>query len=130
MKTKKDLIHNWFDKAEKDFLTAQHELTFEDAVKESICFHCQQAVEKYLKAYLIFLEINFPKTHEIGELIGLIENVDNNISQLKNEADKLTDYAVEIRYPDDWFEPNQNDVTEAINITQQIREYIKEKIIF
>lgn len=80
MKTKKDLINSWLDKAEKDFLTVQHESTFPDAVWESICFHCQQAVEKYLKAYLVFLDLKFPKTHEIGELIAIIEKIDKERS--------------------------------------------------
>lgn len=35
-------------KTKKDLLTAEHELSFSDAVTESICFHCQQAVEKSL----------------------------------------------------------------------------------
>lgn len=96
------LIQAWFDKAEKDLLSAIHESSFEDAVLETVCFHCQQAVEKYIKGYLISLGIIFPKTHEIGELITLCEQKDSDISELKEEADKLTDYAVEIRYPDDY----------------------------
>ncbi|MCK4766089.1 MAG: HEPN domain-containing protein [Candidatus Aminicenantes bacterium] len=62
MKTKKDLVNNWIIKADKDLKSVEHELTFEDAVTETICFHCQQAAEKYLKAYLIFLEIPFTNT--------------------------------------------------------------------
>ena len=48
MKTKRELIDSWVDKAEKDLLSAKHELSFPDAVTETVCFHCQQAVEKYL----------------------------------------------------------------------------------
>ena len=70
---------------------------------ETVCFHCQQAVEKYLKADLVFLGISFTKTHEIGELITKCEDKDNEIAVLKEEADELTDYAVVVRYPDDWF---------------------------
>lgn len=80
MKTKIGLINNWIDKAEKDLLTAEHEMTFADRVTESICFHCQQAAEKFLKAYLIHLDIPFPKTHEIGELITRCEKEDSQIS--------------------------------------------------
>ncbi len=105
MKTKKELIRGWLDKAEKDLLSAEHELTFPDAVTETICFHSQQAVEKFLKAYLIYLNISFSKTHEIGELITQCESKDKEISKLKDDADKLTDYAVEVRYPDSYFEP-------------------------
>ena len=48
-----DLVKKWIEKADKDLLTAERELSFADPITESICFHCQQAVEKYLKAYLV-----------------------------------------------------------------------------
>ena len=46
MKTKHDLIQKWLEKADRDLLAVEHELSFQNAVYESICFHCQQAVEK------------------------------------------------------------------------------------
>jgi HEPN domain-containing protein len=128
MKTKTELQNNWIDKAEKDLLTAEHEMTFTDRVAESICFHCQQAVEKFLKAYLIYLNIPFPKTHEIGELITRCETKDNQIKEFKEESDILTDYAVEVRYPDDWYEPTSEETKQAIEIAKRIKEYVIKKI--
>lgn len=128
MKSKTELINNWMNKAEKDLLTAKHELSFADVVTESVCFHCQQAAEKYLKAYLVFLGIPFTKTHEIGELITKCESKDKEISRFKEEADKLTDYAIEIRYPDDWYEPTLNEAKEAFDIATKIKEFIQNKI--
>ncbi len=129
MKTEKELIKNWIKKAKKDLLSAEPELSFPDAVTESICFHCQQAVEKFLKAYLIFLNISFTKTHEIGELITKCENVDKEIFTFKEEADKLTDYAVGIRYPEEVFEPPMLEAEEAFKIAKKIRNYVLNKII-
>ena len=128
MKTKKELIRGWLDKAEKDLLSAEHELTFPDAVTETICFHSQQAVEKFLKAYLIYLNISFAKTHEIGELITQCESKDKEISKLKDDADSLTDYAVEIRYPDTYFEPPLEEAKKAFQIATNIKAYIKNKV--
>ena len=128
MKTKTELINSWMNKANKDLLSAQHELSFPDAVTETVCFHCQQAVEKYLKGYLISLGISFAKTHEIGELITKCENKDKEISVFKEEADKLTDYAIEIRYPDDWYEPTLEEAREAFEIATKIKEFIQNKI--
>lgn len=128
MKTKKELINNWIKKAEKDLLTAEHELSFPDAVTESICFHCQQAVEKYLKAYLIFLGIPFTKTHEIGELISKCENKDKEISAFKEEADKLTDYAIDVRYPEELFEPTLEEAKEAFEIAKKTTEFVLSRI--
>ena len=128
MKTKRELIDSWIDKAEKDLLSAKHELSFPDAVTETVCFHCQQAVEKYLKAYLVFLGISFTKTHEIGELITKCEEKDNEIAVLKEEADELTDYAVVVRYPDDWFVPDLEEAKGAFEIANKIREFVLNKI--
>ena len=130
IRTKEELIKSWLKKAEKDLLTAKHELSFADAVTESICFHCQQAAEKYLKAYLVFRGIPFTRTHEIGELVTKCENKDKEISALKEEADKLTDYAIEIRYPEEWIEPTLEEAREAFEISNKIRDFILNRISF
>ena len=124
MKTKKELINSWIKKAERDLLTAKHELSFPDAVTESICFHCQQAVEKFLKAYLVFLGIPFTKTHDIGELITKCENKDKEIPAFKEEADKLTDYAIDVRYPEELFQPTLEEAKEALEIAKEIKKFV------
>lgn len=128
MKTKNELIHSWIRKAEKDLLTAEHEFSFSDAVTESICFHCQQAVEKSLKAYLVVLGIPFTKTHEIGELITKCENKDKKISAFKEEADKLTDYAIGVRYPEELLEPTLEEAKEAFEIAKKMQEFVLNRI--
>ncbi len=128
MKTKKELINSWIKKAERDLLTAEHELSFSDAVTESVCFHCQQATEKLLKAYLIFLGIPFTKTHEIGELITKCENKDREISAFKEEADKLTDYAIAVRYPEEPLEPTLEEAKEAFEIAKKIMKFVLNRI--
>jgi len=129
MKTRLDLIKNWIIKADNDLKSAHHELSFnEEAVTEAICFHCQQAVEKYLKAYLIFLDIPFKKIHEIGELILLCETKDNEIGAMEDEADILTDYAVNTRYPDSLFMPVFEEAQEAAELAKKIKEYVLKKM--
>jgi HEPN domain-containing protein len=129
MKTKADLVNNWILKADKDLTSAEHELTFgDDAVTETICFHSQQAAEKFLKAYLVYLEISFTKTHEIGELITHCELKDNEIGALKEEVDILTDYAVTVRYPDDFYLPEIEEAKEAYDLAIKVRDYILSKI--
>jgi len=123
-----ELIKAWIKKADRDLQTVKNEFNSEEPVFESICFHSQQAAEKYLKAYLIYLEIPFKKTHEIGELITLCEVKDKEILNLKEESDALTDYAVEIRYPDDFYEPSIEESEEASRLSIKIRDYIRNKI--
>ena len=129
MRTKTDLVNNWILKAGKDLTSAKHELSFsDDTVTETVCFHSQQAAEKYLKAYLVYLDISFSKTHEIGELITKCELKDKEIGYLKEEADILTDYAVTARYPDDFYVPEIEDAKEAYDLALKVRDYILSKI--
>ena len=76
----------------------------------------------------MFLGIEFEKIHEIGKLIVLCSQKDNEINRLIEDADKLTDYAVAIRYPDDWHEPTTEESHEAIYIAKSIRDYVFKKV--
>lgn len=94
-------IQQWVIKAENDLKAAEHLLTLkDDCPTEVVCFHAQQGVEKYLKALLTLLDIDFPKSHDLGELLKLLPQ-DKSVPLTIHEAEKLTDYAVSARYPDD-----------------------------
>ena len=62
MKKKLDWIKEWINKADKDLKVAERFLNDEN-MADVVCFHAQQASEKCLKAYLNWLEIEYPKTH-------------------------------------------------------------------
>lgn len=63
-----------------------------------ICFFCQQASEKYLKAFLAYHKQPVPRTHDIGLLVSACSKVDPSFSVLAIYADILNPYGVEIRY--------------------------------
>lgn len=88
---------DWLRYAKSDLELARIEKP-EGVLLENLCFHAQQAAEKTLKAVLIFLETDFPRTHNIRTLLDLLpEGVD--VPQEVEESAILTDYAVESRYP-------------------------------
>lgn len=124
----KDLVNKWIKKAEKDLLSAEREFSFDDPITETVCFHCQQAVEKYLKAFLVDHQIYFTKTHKIIDLLELCASVDSSFKDELENADNLTDYAVEIRYPDVWLEPEIEDAEEALEIANKAKEFVLNKI--
>jgi hypothetical protein len=49
----KTTINKWLIKADNDLKTAEFCLTAEQPITDTICFHCQQAVEKYLKLFIV-----------------------------------------------------------------------------
>ena len=130
MADKTELLKEWIHKAEHDLGMAELALENKPEYTDSICFHCQQAVEKYLKAYLVFLDIRFEKKHGLGYLLDLINEEDEVSEELYVKLEKLEDYAVEIRYPDDWFEPTLEETKEAYKIVKQVKEFVLNKISF
>ena len=85
-------------------------------------------MEKYLKAFLVFHQIYFPKTHRILDLIELCATIDTTFRKKLKEADKLTDYAVEIRYPDIVEEPSIKEAKVAIKLAKLTKKFIIHKI--
>jgi HEPN domain-containing protein len=65
---------------------------------EDLCFDAQQAAEKGIKAFLVHLQVEFPKTHAVSELLDLIEGAGLPLTADVREANRLTRYAVATRY--------------------------------
>lgn len=94
---------------------------------DTVCFHCQQAAEKSLKAYLVHLEILFPKTHNIGQLIEIGMSCDPGL-ELFISAEDLSPYGVDVRYPDDFYIPTEEDARGAFAMASDLVRYVKERI--
>jgi len=71
------ITREWIVKADNDLKTASHTLKMpKGCPTDTVCFHAQQCVEKYLKAFLVWKGIDFPKTHDIEHLVSLLpENI-------------------------------------------------------
>jgi HEPN domain-containing protein len=122
------LVEQWIKIAERDLLTAKQGLEANEVITDTACFHCQQAAEKYLKAFLVKNQIEFSKTHNIMSLLNLCATVDKSFKEKLPEADILTDYAVEIRYPDDWYEPTIEETKQAYAIALKVKDFVLKKI--
>lgn len=93
------VIQDWTIKADNDLKNAVHTLTLkEEAPTDTICFHAQQCIEKYLKALLIFRATPFPKTHDLRVLMRLIPGRLRPRLERSDRA-RLTKYATVTRYP-------------------------------
>ncbi len=126
-KSSADLVRNWVEKARRDLVTAKNGLDSYEPFTEIICFHAQQAGEKYIKAYLVWQEIEFPKTHSVEDLLLLATQKDPSFQTLIEKAAFLTPFAVEIRYAE-FEEPLFEDAKKAVGIAQQIRDFILAKL--
>lgn len=62
------IVDEWLAKADEDYLFTEKYLQNEESFFAPLCFHCQQAAEKYLKAYIVAKDLSFQKIHDINEL--------------------------------------------------------------
>lgn len=93
------MVREWLEKADKDLALATHLLNENAPFPEAIAFHAHQAAEKYLKGLLVYLQIEFSKTHNLGKLLDLISAKNPSLAGSLEEITVLNPYAVEFRYP-------------------------------
>lgn len=121
------VVREWVEKAENDWRTACHTLGLaQNCPTDAVCFHAQQCVEKYLKALLTLRQIEFPKTHDLGELTArLPSEVDVGLSV---EAQRqLTNYATGARYPG-WPAIPLSEAREAVRLARRARSRIRKHL--
>lgn len=95
----KRVTEEWIAKAEGDLASACREYRARKMPNyDSACFHAQQCIEKYLKAYLQEHDRTFGKTHDLVQLLDLVPQ-DLGLDSLRSAMAILSSYAVKFRYP-------------------------------
>ena len=119
------VIREWIEKAENDLKTAAHTLEMgDDAPTDTICFHAQQCVEKYLKAILVARRTPFPKTHDLTKIVGLLP-ADARPGLPREEQDVLTSYATVTLYPGGYDPITLAEAERAVGIARRVREEVR-----
>jgi len=114
-----DYLKNWIFRANEDIAVIENLFKSEpELFASSICYHAQQAVEKFLKAYLVFQNIDFPKTHDLDFLLLECKKIDNKVFDI--DFGSLTDFGVSIRYPDDFYLPDKEETIFYRDITTPV----------
>lgn len=123
-------VKKWIIKALNDYKTAEKliNLPEDEIITDTLCFHCQQTVEKLLKAFLVYSGIEFGKVHNIEYLIKLCSNVDSDFENLYELTANLTDYSVDVRYTDEFYIPTIEEAKKAFDSATKVKEYIFKKL--
>lgn len=96
---------------------------------DTICFHCQQSAEKYIKGYLTWKKKKFPRVHDLVYLLNLCIEIDPSFKNIEKEIRELTEYSTETRYPNDiYIEYTIDEAKEALNKAKRIKNFIKQKV--
>lgn len=121
-----DYIKQWLIKANEDLLVISKLTEYEVIATSSVCFHCQQAVEKFLKAFLIANGVEIKKTHNIEYLLSECADFDGDFSDI--DPKELSDFGVDARYPGDMFIPDPDETIEYKNLAFEIKDLVEMKI--
>ena len=118
----------WLDFAREDLQMAK--LAMHDSLFNQVCFHAQQAAEKILKSLIITAGVLPPKTHKLGDLLGLLQVAVPD--DLHRRLLLLDRYYMPTRYPDAvpgslaTGMPNQADAEEALSISIDLDVWVPE----
>jgi HEPN domain-containing protein len=123
----KEILRQWIELADKDLALAEHTAkTMWPVPHEIVCFHCQQFVEKYLKAFLISKGQEPPYIHDLAKLAALCETENSEFGQIKQKCIILTEYGVQPRYPAG-MQVIEEDMIRALHFAADIKIFILEK---
>jgi HEPN domain-containing protein len=120
-----ELIQSWIKRAEEDWKVAKTLLKSEGDFANTVCFHCQQVAEKYLKALLTYWQTPFSKTHDLSELLKVVSKRKAVLALHLESIERLSPYAVATRYPDGIHDLGQNDAQEALKLAELVRKEVK-----
>lgn len=119
-------LQQWLSKSQRDLAAAR--VLFENQLFDTTVYHCQQAAEKALKAYLVYQQVVLQKTHNLVVLVERCIEFNAAFEILRDSAEALTPYATEFRYPGDVIEPEQDDVKEALEMAVLVLNFVTQAV--
>jgi len=120
-------FHLWVEFAKNDLLVAKELDIEKHFVYRAILIHCQQAIEKYLKAFLLFQSENISRTHDLLFLCKRCENYDRNFSQFAEELTWISVHYLDSRYPDNFEDISIEEAKRSLEISIKFEKFILPK---
>lgn len=121
----------WLQYAKTDLGVAEHlDKEYYPKPFEVICYHCQQAVEKAVKAMIVALQIpgGIPKKHDLAFLLSQIKNYVKVPEKFFDYTESLTPYGIAVRYPGE-LQIEDYHVKEALTYAREIVAWVEKNII-
>lgn len=113
-------VRAWLTLAIEDLRAADHELTASPPILGDLVFHCQQAVEKLFKGFLVWHDVVFRKTHNLEELGEQCLRIDSTLREIVDRSVPLTEYAWRFRYPGEPEAPTYEEAVDALSLAREV----------
>lgn len=118
----------WFKIGDNELGYAQSAFSDFDDFYAQMCVQAHQAIEKYLKGFLVYYHKRYPFGHDLTKLIKECAKVDKEFLKFLDDCNKIADYYVELRYPTHYREKTKTQAKETISIAEKIIKFIQSKI--
>jgi len=119
----------WLNRARSNLARAKADIDVPGVYLEDLCFDAQQAAEKAIKAVLISLNVRFPYVHDLATLLHLIERSGLALPQGIKDADVLTHFAFETRYPGPEEPVSREEYKKAVAIAEAVVHWAGERLL-
>jgi HEPN domain-containing protein len=121
---KRTEARRWLIKSQRDLGSACRLLEGDEPFRDTALYHCQQAAEKALKAFLAWHEVEFPRTHDLTELVALCVTLEPAFESRRDPAAELTPYAVQYRYPGELLDPEEGEAEKAVEQARDLVDFV------
>jgi HEPN domain-containing protein len=118
------LVEQWLSRAQSNIDRARAGKVRDTILYEDLCFDCQQAAEKSLKALLVACDMESPHTHIIAHLLETLEQSGLEIPEDVKSSSDLTEYAVHTRYPGLYEPVTAEEYREALAVAEHVHEWV------
>ena len=118
----------WLAKARQDLRRIEILLAAAPADVEGALFHCQQAAEKAMKAFLTWHDVRFRRIHDLEEVGRQCVEVDSTLGSLMDRAWTLSEYASRFRYPGAPYEPSMEEGQAAWALAREVTDAVHTRI--
>lgn len=122
------VLREWLQKGEQDLKAAEYLLQAKPPFTESACFHAQQCAEKVLKTFLISKEVRPWKTHSIKEIGVEAVKFEPLLQKYISAAEKLSDYAVTVRYPGEDDPPTYKEAMDCVKVAKDLYQQVVSRL--
>lgn len=118
----------WFNIGDNELGYARCAFNDFDDFYAQMCVQTHQAIEKYLKGFLIYHNQRYPFGHDLTKLIKECAKIDKDFLNFLDDCNKIADYYIELRYPVHYQEKTKTQAKEAISIAERIVKFVQNKI--
>lgn len=124
-----DDIRAWVEKAEEDWLCVRNEMAAAETPWSVVSFHAQQAAEKTLKSLLVAHGQFPPRIHDLARRLDLCLAFEAALEELREDCERLSQYAVDVRYPDIGTKIEEDIGRKAVGAAERICEVVRRLVV-